>query len=90
MLARNWIITLYKFVNGSQLPKEIRSSESGPKGADFRKKNTHKGCTKLTGLYDKRLNKKLLKISPIQAAVHANESVFLIFLFRGGAIRSFP
>jgi hypothetical protein len=37
ILARNWIITLYKFVNGSQLPKEIRSSESSPKGADFRK-----------------------------------------------------
>jgi hypothetical protein len=35
---------------------------------------------------DERVNEKLNRISPMQAAVHANEYVFL---FRGCGIRSF-
>jgi hypothetical protein len=37
-------------------------------------------------IHDERVNEKLNRTSPIQAAVHANESVFL---FRGSGIRSF-
>jgi hypothetical protein len=40
MLARNWSIALYKFVNILQLPKETYSSKSSLVGAEFRKYST--------------------------------------------------